>query len=244
MISLSKLLTPLCAFALLSSAAQAGDIRVRAGYNLGGIAPMSLPAEIRKINSYNPGFGFMIGADYHRTFNEQWGYSIGLRLDNVRMRTNATVKNYHTRITREGETIEGNFTGRVKTHASVFYMKLPVLAEWQPSPKWTVKAGPYLSLNADGKFKGDVYDGYLRRGNPTGERIDIQEEGQASYDFSQELATFGGGVIFGADYYITPKVGIFGEVDWGFSRAFRTSFKTISFTMYPVHGTLGVVYKF
>lgn len=239
-----KHLFSILALSLLTITASATDIRARLGYNIGGITPVSLPNSIRHINSYNPGFGITAGVDVPFKIAECWNVSFGLKLENLRMRTDATVKNYHTRITMDGETIEGYFTGNVRTRANIFYMTMPLLAEYQLSDRWTLKTGPYLSLTADATFEGNVYNGYLRRGTPTGDLVQIGDDGSASYNFSNDVARFGLGLTIGADYRISNKWGAYAELDWGLTDVFKTSFNAIAFKMYAVHGSLGAVYYF
>ena len=50
------------------------EYRLKAGFNIGGTSPLPLPAEIRKINSYNPTTTFSIEGDVVKTF-DKWGIS-------------------------------------------------------------------------------------------------------------------------------------------------------------------------
>lgn len=239
-----KHLLSLLALSVFSLSVQATDIRARLGYNIGGITPVSLPNTIRHINSYNPGFGITAGVDVPFSLGKRWAVSFGLKLENLRMQTDATVKSYHTRITMDGETIEGYFTGRVRTRANIIYMTMPLLAEYQINDRWTLKAGPYLSFKADATFKGNVYNGHLRRETPTGDLVQIGNDNTASYDFSNEVARFGTGLTIAADYRISQKWGAYAELDWGLSDTFKKNFTAISFKMYAVHASFGAVYHF
>ena len=66
----------------------------KAGFNLGGTAPMGLPAEIRSLNSFKPTFSFTIAGTAQYNFNNKWGLQSGVKFDIKGMQTDATVKNY------------------------------------------------------------------------------------------------------------------------------------------------------
>lgn len=231
-------------FAAVSLFAAATDIRVKVGYNIGGVTPLSMPQEIRKLNSYHPGYGFTAGVEALFPINQHWGVSLGLQLRNLYMRTDATVKNYHTRITMDSETIEGYFTGNVKTRANLWYMAIPLQATYRLSPKWQLYAGPYLALCADAYFDGHVYQGYLRKDTPTGDRVNIGNDRSASYNFSNDIASINLGFSLGADYQFSSKWGVFTTLQWGLTDAFTKDFTAISFLMFPIQGTVGMSYLF
>ena len=68
---------------------------IKAGFSIGGTSPLPLPEEIRKIDSYAPG-GLAISIEGNATkwFDTKWGMTVGVRLENKNMTTEATVKNY------------------------------------------------------------------------------------------------------------------------------------------------------
>ena len=72
---------------------------IKAGFSIGGTAPLPLPEEIRKIDSYSPG-GLAISIEGNATkwFDTKWGMTVGVRLENKNMTTEATVKNYGMKI--------------------------------------------------------------------------------------------------------------------------------------------------
>ena len=65
----------------------------RFGYNLGGTAPVGMPATIRSLDSYSIRPNFTLGVDAHHPFNDKWGIMFGLHFENKGMKTDATVKN-------------------------------------------------------------------------------------------------------------------------------------------------------
>ena len=94
---------------------------IKAGFNIGGTSPLPLPKEIRKIDSYAPGIAISIEGNATKWFDPKWGMTVGVRLENKNMTTEATVKNYGMKIinTNGGELqglsylIEGGFSGHV-----------------------------------------------------------------------------------------------------------------------------------
>ena len=80
---------------LIKAALKGWHVRIGAGVSLGGTSPMPLPAEIRKINSYNPTLCIQLEGAVQRKFGPHWGTMIGVRFENKGMKTDATVKNYH-----------------------------------------------------------------------------------------------------------------------------------------------------
>ena len=78
--------------------------------NIGGTSPLPLPKEIRKIESYSPGLSITLEGNITKWLDAQkkWGLSLGLRLDNKSMTTEASVKNYGMEIFNEtGGKVEG-----------------------------------------------------------------------------------------------------------------------------------------
>lgn len=214
------------------------------GYNIGGTAPVGMPVSIRKLNSYTMQPSITLGLDVWKDLHGSWGALVGVHIENKGMKTDATVKNYHMEMVRSGERLEGMFTGRVVTECNQWSLTIPVQAIYHTG-RWLLKAGPYLSYIATGTFKGHVYDGYLREGNPTGNKVEMGPESDSSptYDFSDDMRKFQWGVAVGADYRIGQRIGISADVQWGLNGVFNKSFKTIEQTLYPIYGTIGISYK-
>ena len=124
------------------------EYSIKAGFSIGGTAPLPLPEEIRSIDSYAPSIAISIEGNATKWFDEQkkWGMTVGIRLENKNMTTEATVKNYGMKIfnTNGGE-LKGLWTGGVKTKVKNSYLTVPVLANYKISNRWKVSAGPYVS---------------------------------------------------------------------------------------------------
>lgn len=217
----------------------------RLGYSIGGTAPLDMPASIRKLNSYSPRTNISAGVELYKPLNKHWGLATGLYIENKGMKTDATVKSYHMEIKRGGESLEGLFTGNVDTKVRQWMWTLPILATYELGSHFRLKLGPYGSVITSKTFEGYAYDGYLRKTNPTGNKVILgHEEGQrGTYDFSDDLRSLQWGIKVGCDYHFAKRWGAYAEVNWGVSGVFNKSFKTIEQTMYPIYGTFGLAYR-
>lgn len=252
-----------CAFILLSIASQLQaqedrnhgiiwsslrglEYEVKAGFNIGGTAPMPLPEEIRALTGYNSLINFSIEGNVTKWLDAQkkWGVSLGVRLENKGMEATARVKNYSMEIIDGGSRLKGNWTGRVKTKVKNSYLTIPILATYRLSPRVKLNAGPYISFLTQGDFSGHVYDGYLRKDNPTGTKVEFKDDKVAPYDFSDDLRTFQWGIQAGADWRAFKHLNVFGNLNWGLNNVFKKDFNTISFAMYPIYLNVGFGYAF
>ena len=62
-------------------------------------------------------------------------------------------------------------------------------------------------------------------------------------DFSDDMRKCHVGIALGADYRIGKRIGVYADITWGLNGAFKSSFKTIEQTLYPIYGTIGLTYK-
>lgn len=223
------------------------EYEVKAGFSIGGTAPIPLPAEIRSINRYSPTMASSVEGNVTKWFgtNKQWGLEVGLRLENKGMITEATVKNYNMEITGDGgEKISGVWTGDVKTQVRNSYLSVPILATYKLTQRWNVKAGPYVSYLIDGEFSGSVFDGYLRNEDPTGSKIEFTDGKSATYDFSNELRNFQWGAQLSAEWKAFKHLNVYADLTWGLNGIFNKDFKTVAFAMYPIYLNVGFGYAF
>lgn len=218
---------------------------IRAGINIGGTAPLPIPAEIREIESYNPTMSFSIGANANKQFDPFWGIQVGLYLEDKGMKTHATVKQYHTSIVGDdGERKSGYWTGHVRTKVTQSSVTIPVLATYNLSPRVKLKLGPYFSILTEREFTGTVFEGYLRENTPTGDSMEITGDNAATYDFSDDMRTFQWGLQLGTQWKAFKHLLVFGDLSWGCSNIFKADFNTITFDMYPIYATVGFGYAF
>ena len=216
----------------------------RVGYNIGGSAPLGMPATIRKINRFSltPNVTFGLGA--YRPINGRWGAKVGITFENKGMETDANVKNYHMEITKGGETLEGVFTGNVVTRVTQWMFTVPVQVTCDVR-KVRLRAGPYFSYLTGYKFDGWAYDGYLRVDDPTGAKVVLgHEDGErGEYDFSDSMRRFHVGLGFGVDWYFMKKFGVWADLNWGLQGIHKSDFHTIEQTLFPIYGAFGIIYK-
>lgn len=151
------------------------EYEVYAAVNIGGASPIPLPAEIRHIDGYNPNLNLQIGTTITKwlTPSRRWGVSVGLRLEEKGMKTRATVKNYGMEIVMDGNSVSGNWTGKVRTVYHSKQIAFPIMANFKINNRWKVNFGPYLALALNNDFNGEVHDGYLREGGPTRQQSHI-----------------------------------------------------------------------
>jgi len=244
---------------LLAAALKGWHVSVGAGLNMGGTSPVPLPRSIRSMDSFNPLLNLSLEGTAHKKFDEHWGVDVGLRFETKGMKTEATVKNYHMKITENAnggvQTMEGGWTGKVVTRVHDIYLTIPVLATYTfQNDRWTMNVGPYFGFLLNGEFEGNVYDGYLRtagnaEGTPAADRIP-DELGEnvdvtyATYDFGAEQRTFAWGLQVGGSFRAYKHLYVNAHLDWGLNSIFPGDFKTITFKMYPIYGNLGFSYLF
>lgn len=173
---------------------------MRAGINLGGVSPIPIPGQIQEITRFNPKFNGQIELVGTNWLTDQFGISIGLRVEQKGMETVAKVAQYQMELTQAGSTIAGSWTGFVRSSFSASYITLPSQAVYRFNDRVRVNGGLYLGYRFDGSFSGDVYDGYFRLGDSTGERIDFDKDAKTPYDFSEFLRPFELGLQLGGAY--------------------------------------------
>lgn len=222
------------------------EYEINAGINIGGTAPIPLPGEIRKIDSYDPNLNLHIGASATKWLSndKRWGVMVGLRFESKGMKTKATVKNYGMEIIQDGSRVKGNWTGKVQTKYHGNFVTLPISAVYKISQRVRVNFGPYIGIGMNGEFSGYVYDGYLREGDPTGNKVTFEGESQAPYDFSDELRTFQWGLQGGISWRAFKHLLVQGNLSWGFNDIFKKSFNTVTFDLYPIYLNVGFGYAF
>ena len=227
---------------LFKAALKGWHVRLSAGYNIGGTAPLPLPVEIRSIESYNPGLNISLEGTAEKMFKgSDWGVRLGIRFDTEGMTTEANTKNYYTEIMNDGGLVSGPWTGNVKITVRNTYFTIPALAVYKINERWNVSGGLYASYLIDGDFSGSVYDGYIRDQNPTGEYADVT---RAEYDFSNDIRKFHWGLQAGGEYQVYRHLALFANLQWGMNGIFPSDFGSVTFDLYPIYGTLGFTYLF
>lgn len=229
------------------AASPGGDLEVegRLGYSLGAAAPMGIPASIRKLNSFELTPNILVGIDVRLPLRSCWGIQSGLRLENKGMNVAITTKGYHMAMVKGGEELEGVYTGRVEQQTKAWMLTLPLMASCDLASQWRLRAGPYASFLLSREFSGNVADGYLRKDNPTGQKIEMGHamDERATYDFSDQMRRWQAGVAVGVDWLLTSRLALSADLSWGLTGLMHSSFKTVEQTLYPIYGTLSLAYR-
>lgn len=213
------------------------------GYGVGGTSPLPIPAEIREIKGFKPLCNLSVQGLYRIALSERWGIQPGLRVERKGMTSDANVKNYGMTITdEEGGTVSGRWTGDVSMTADMIQLTLPFSAAYRCSSRWDLHAGLYMGFLLRHKFYGEVSNGYLREGDPTGAKIEIDDQPQ-TFDFSEDMRNLQIGLTAGLDYKIYSRLGVFADLNWGLNNIFVKDFTTITFNMYPIYATIGLSYS-
>ncbi|MDL2304029.1 PorT family protein [Bacteroides sp. OttesenSCG-928-D19] len=212
------------------------------GVNLGATAPIPLPAEVRKIENYNPKFNPQLGLNIVYKLNKKWGLGTGVLFNWKGMRVKDEVKYMYTSITEDnGESyLTGYFVGKNMTNVNMLHLTVPIYGTYKFNDKWKVKLGIYTSKTLSNTFDGRVNDGYMRVGDPTGQK---QEIDVATFDFSDDARDYDFGLLAGGQYSISNRIGFYADLAWGLVPYFYTKSNPIQFKMTNIYGTLGVTYK-
>ncbi len=222
------------------------DYEVNAGTNIGGASPLPLPAEIRHIDSYSPDLNLQIGARVRKWLSNdlRWGVAGGLRFETKGMRTDATVKNYGMEIIDNGKKLSGRWTGKVHTKYHSQQLVFPITATYRLNDKVVFNLGPYLAYAFTNDFEGNVHNGYLREGSPTGDKVSFEDDSKATYDFGENLRKFHWGLQGGVSWMAYKRLVVNANLEWGCNSIFESSFKTVSFNLYPIYLNVGFGYVF
>ena len=109
---------------LIRSALHGLEYEIKAGFSIGGTAPLPLPVEIRSIDGYNPTLAISIGGEVTKwiAVQNKLGIIVGLRLENKAMTTEATVKNYNIILRRRVcHRLDTNRIGAAQRHSPNIY---------------------------------------------------------------------------------------------------------------------------
>ncbi len=222
------------------------DYELNAHFSIGGSAPINMPVEIRKIESYNPNLQLGLGASATKWLGDEsdWGVRLGVYAHSKGMETRAQVKNYKTEVILDKLHMKGVFTGLVETRVENSYLTVPVSMTYKLSDRWSLYAGPHVSFVLTPHFSGYVSDGVFRLGDATGERIVFDGESQAAYDFSESIRKVQWGAQIGAEWSLRKHFVLFSHLDYDFNDLFVKDFTAISFPLHNIYLNLGFGYKF
>lgn len=222
------------------------EFELNAGLNIGGATPLGMPRELRKIHSYSPRLNTSIEGKVTKWWgtSRHWGTSIGIKLEQKAMTVKADVKSYHMEIIRDGDRVQGYWTGYVNIHYSSTFLTFPVTADYRFNDRWMVRAGLFFSFRTDGEFSGFVRDGYLLSPDPTGERIVYSDGQTAAYDFNDDLRVFHWGPQIGASWRAYRHFSVNADITYSFNNIFKPDFHTVHNTLHPLYFNIGFGYAF
>lgn len=222
------------------------DYELNAQFSIGGSAPLGMPAEIRKIESYNPNLQLGIGAHATKWLgdNSLCGVRLGVNTHTKGMETKARVKGYDTEVIIENAYMKGVFTGLVETRVKNTYLTIPVSMVYKLSDRWRLYGGPHVSFTLNPGFDGFVSDGEFRQGDATGDRIIFDNDDQAAYDFSDSVSKIQWGMQVGGEWSLKKNLILFSHLDYDFNDLFKTDFNSLSFSLHNIYLNIGFGYKF
>lgn len=221
------------------------QLKARAGYSIGGTAPMGIPATIRSVESFKLTPNFMLGIDAMYPLTEKLGLQAALHYDIKDMDSEVTTKGYHMKVNMDDDELEGVYTGHVRQKVRQRMLTIPLQLTYELSRQVQLKGGPYLSFLLSKEFSGYAFDGYLRKDNPTGAKVVMGDrEGEwATYDFSDDMRSLQFGLTVGVDWTLCRQLGLSADLSWGLTGIHRSDFKTVEQTLYPIYGTIGLFYR-
>lgn len=222
------------------------DYGLRAHFSIGGSAPLGMPPEIRKIESYNPGLQLGLGIQATKWLDgrKNHGMRLGVVVQSKGMKTDARVKDYLTEVIYDQMTMKGVFTGMVETYVENTYVTLPLSFVYKLSDRWSLYGGPHVSFLIYKNFSGYVSDGYLRQGDATGTKITFDADSRAAYDFSDALRKVQWGMQLGGEWAMKKHLILFSHLDYDFNNLFEKEFSAISFNLHNIYLNIGFGYRF
>lgn len=225
------------------------DYSLNIGFNIGGTMPVPLPAEVRKVEQYNPKINPHLGVSMIYTLDpeKKWGIGTEVAFDAKGMRAKDEVKYMHTNVTvssknnPEESKVSGDFVGKNTTNVNLHYLTLSFYGVYNLNEKWTLRTGPYLAATLKARFDGRVYDGYLLDEN--GDRYIIDGETTGTFDLRDDVRDFDIGVLVGGKFNLNKQLGFTAGMTWGLTDIFYSGATTISFKMQNVYGMIGITYR-
>lgn len=247
----------LCVFLLLMVSSSMGlsgkvfdknakrDYYINAGLNFGGPIPIPFPAEIRNIDSWEPGINPSLGINVIQWFDKNWGVSSSLIAEWKGMQTTSQVLYWKTGLEigeeYEKSYIEGLFSGKnsMKTKHGCFTIPLNITYKTN-NEQWIFSFGPYFSRRLNSIFTGNASDGYIRNGGATGEKVLIDS---ADFDFSKNISKNSYGVNLSVNYFFSSYWGVKINYSQDIKSIFSKNFTTIPQKMYDAYATVGITYR-
>lgn len=236
---------------LLAFDAQKISHKIVVGYHIGATAPLSIPREVRSIDSYWPQFTPQLGYNIGYEVNKQWSVESGITIDLKGMGVRDEVKYMYTDVTMDNDNVKGYFTGKNETTVKASYITIPVRIAYAITPTWKLRAGGYFSYRNSSEFSGTVWDGYIRQTNDkdiiNSIKIDIENKNDATFDFGKEMRNFDMGISIGFEHnfknFKNGRFGLYGDMTCSLTPIFPSSFTGVDMTMRHMYAVVGLSYK-
>ncbi len=222
------------------------EYSINSHFSIGGSAPLGLPTEIRKIESYNPNLQLGIGANATKWLydDSDLGIRVGVSVHAKGMKTKARVRNYRTEVIIDKLYMKGIFTGMVETRVKNTYLTIPVSMVYKLSDRWRLYGGPHISFTLDSGFDGFVSDGKFKPEDSTSDDILFEEDDQAAYDFSDSVRKLQLGVHAGGEWSLRKNLVLFSHLDYDFNDLFKKDFNSLTFALHNIYLNIGFGYRF
>lgn len=225
--------------------------KVVVGYHIGATAPLSIPREVRSIDSYWPQFTPQFGYNINYQYNHQWSIESGITIDLKGMGVRDKVKYMYTDVIMDENNIKGYFTGKNETTVKASYVTIPVRIAYSLTPTWKLRAGGYFSYKNSSEFSGTVWDGYIRQTDNkdilNSLYIDVENKNEAVFDFGKDMRKFDMGVSIGFEHtfqnFKGGRFGIYGDMTISLTPIFPSDFTGVDMTMRHMYGVVGLSYK-
>ena len=215
------------------------DYRLKAGVNLGASTPMPIPNRLSNL-SWSPNIGPFIELSIVVFPDSNIGLSAGTKIEYKKMDVSASVYQLYSEVNIDNLLTKGYFTGTNETHLDVSYLTIPLQGIYKINHNLEFVLGFFASFSLDGNFYGAVKNGYIRAGDPTGERTDIEF---SEFDFSDELRNLDWGCIGGINTYLTKKLYLNFQINLSLSSLLNTNFAGIPYKLYNLYSSLGLMYN-
>lgn len=177
--------------------------------------------------------------------SDKFGLQVALNFEMKDMDCEVITKGYHMKVNMDEDELEGVYFGHVRQKVHQRMFTIPLQLTYELSNKVQLKAGPYLSILLSKDFSGYAFDGYLRKDDATGPKVEMgsNENEWATYDFSDDMRNCQVGVSVGVDWAFYRQLGLSADLKWGLTGIHYRDFKTVEQTLYPIYGTIGLFYK-
>lgn len=225
--------------------------KIVVGYHLGASSPLSIPREVRGIDSYWPQFTPQFGYNIDYALNHQWSLESGITIDVKGMGVRNRVKYMYTSATMDDNTVRGYFTGRNETKVKASYVTIPVRIAYSLTETWKIRAGGYFSYKNSSEFSGTVWDGYLRQTDDkdiiNSILVDIDNKDEAVFDFGKDMRNFDMGLSVGFEHnfknFKGGRISLYGDMTVSLTPLFPSDFTAIDMTMRHMYAVVGLSYK-